>query len=118
MQHAKIIPLSLYQVQANQAYASLRRPRLLARAAKAAAALWKEDRDLPRALRGAPEAGSVQERLRAAESVLEHARRSGHAPYDAGQHILVLAALLQPRATLHRDYFPLNKEPNTPRTSA
>ena len=79
----------------------LRRPRLLARAARAGAALYRRDRDLPALLPGFS-AGRRAADLIARLSLLEadcEARRRAQAPdYAVRRHVLALSALLAERA--------------------
>lgn len=76
---------------------TLSRPRILTRAAKAGAALYRQDRDLARlaprlfALRGRRKI--VIDGIAAAEAACEAERRSGAASYSIERHIGLLAAL-------------------------
>lgn len=80
---------------------SLRRPRLLVRAARHGQAAWRRERDLPALLRGElpphspmPAPGGAVTWLRAAEGRLEEARRTDPGNYDLDRHIRLLIALL------------------------
>lgn len=75
---------------------SMRRPRLLVRAARAGLAGWSRRRDLRRLLKceELPAAGAALLCLRAEEERLDTARREGQAEYDVQRHILLLVAIL------------------------
>jgi hypothetical protein len=74
--------------------ATLRRPRLLIRAAHCGMVDYRRDRDLRRLVdyAGSPER-SVP-RLLEAEEALEETRRAGDAAYSVARHIEVLIALM------------------------
>ncbi|MEM0944206.1 MAG: DUF6477 family protein [Pseudomonadota bacterium] len=72
------------------------RPKLLVRAARKGARLYRRERDLPAAvpkLMSKPEASIVPE-LIAAEARCEEARKARSPAYRPGHHVQVLAALL------------------------
>lgn len=74
---------------------AIRRPRLLTRAARAGAALYKRERDLARLLPKVFGKGSgVLAAIRAAEALCEHERRAGAASYSVSRHVSLLAALV------------------------
>ncbi|MDO5621507.1 MAG: DUF6477 family protein [Paracoccus sp. (in: a-proteobacteria)] len=95
---------------------SLRRPRLLVRAAQAGQSGWRRERDLPRLLRNdhLPTADVALPRLRAEEARLNEARLNRAPDYDLHRHIRLLIALL---AEI-RAQRPRNSEPRTPRMIA
>ncbi len=74
----------------------MERPRLLARAARRAARLYRRARDLPGAVPGllSREEGEIVARLAAAEARCEAERRAGAAGYRPARHLQILAALL------------------------
>lgn len=81
--------------------ATLRRPRLLVRAAHAGQPAWRRARDLPGLLRGVmpadaplPAPGGAVPWLRAEEGRMDEARREGGGDYDLDRHLLLLIALL------------------------
>ena len=78
------------------------RPRLLLRAARAGAALYRRERDLPRLLPGMSPAGrrarDVADRLVPLEAALDAQRRAGSPNWSARRHVAALAALLAERA--------------------
>lgn len=78
------------------AVASLRRPPLLVRAARAGLADYDRDRDLKRVLRLAAAPGPARsvERLLEEEERIEDIRRQGDAGYCFVRHIEVLIALM------------------------
>ncbi|HKK34768.1 MAG TPA: DUF6477 family protein [Paracoccaceae bacterium] len=88
--------------QRRGAPAALRRPRLLVRAAKAGAALYRRERDLapllPAMATSARKAADVASRLEAAEAELEALRMAGAPDYPLRRHVAVLSALLAERA--------------------
>lgn len=75
---------------------TLRRPRLLARAARAGADLYKRDRDLghlvPRAMYKTGRK-SLLAALSSAEATCEAERTNGSATYSIQRHVSLLAAL-------------------------
>ena len=75
---------------------SLRRPRLLIRAARAGQAGWRRERDLPRLLRcdGCPLPGKALARLRSEEEALNNARLTRAADYSPARHVLLMIAIL------------------------
>ena len=76
---------------------ALRRPRLLSRAARAGAALYRRERDLAALLPGASRlrrAGDIVARLRHLEAECERERRQGAVEYSVTRHVRVLAALV------------------------
>lgn len=76
----------------------LSRPRLLTRAAKAGAALYRRDRDLarvaPRLFARKTSAKAMVNDIAAAEAICEAERREGAATYSIERHISLLAALI------------------------
>ena len=75
---------------------SLRRPRLLIRAARFGLSDYRRDTDLPRVLqRPAPNCpeGALQE-LVVEEQMIEEIRRSGDASYSISHHIELLVAMM------------------------
>ncbi|SET80057.1 DUF6477 family protein [Oceanicella actignis] len=74
----------------------LRRPRILARAARAAAAGYARKRDLPRLLPGfSPrDPSELMGKLRQVEAECEKARRAKATGYCAVRHVGILAALI------------------------
>lgn len=78
------------------------RPRLLLRAARLGAALYRRERDLPRLLPGCTPAGrrarDVADRLVPLEAALDAQRRARAPEWSAGRHVAALAALLAERA--------------------
>lgn len=75
-------------------FAQLVRPRLLAAAARAGAALYRRDRDLAGALPGGATGRGLVAALTAAEAAADADRRA-HAPgYSVSRHVRLLAALL------------------------
>lgn len=75
----------------------LRRPRLLSRAAREGAKLYKRDRDLHAALPGAAAPGGAEQivaRLMQAEAQIEADRRAHAAGYSPARHVHVLSALV------------------------
>ncbi len=75
---------------------SLRRPRLLIRAARAGMADYRRDRDLKRLMRTAtlPAPTGAVERLLEEERGLELTRKAGAASYSVMRHVEVLIALM------------------------
>jgi len=84
-------------------FRSLRRPRILVRAARWRRASYRRERDLKRLLgtMRTPGHKAGLTRLVALESTLERNRVAGHATYDIGQHVEVLAALIAELETAH-----------------
>jgi hypothetical protein len=82
--------------------APLRRPRLLLRAARAGAALYRRERDVRALLPGMTlrgrKASDVAARLAPLEAELDDLRRAGAPDYPLGRHVAVLSALLAERA--------------------
>lgn len=76
--------------------ATLRRPSVLIRAARAGQAGWRRDRDLPRLLgrETVPSNPAALRMLRAAEGAADTARREGRADYDLHRHVRLIIALL------------------------
>ncbi|MFC3568735.1 DUF6477 family protein [Paracoccus sp. TOH] len=74
----------------------LRRPRLLAQAARLGLPGWNRRRDLRRVLKceELPAAGAALQRLHAEEEQLDAIRRAGGAGYDVHRHIMLLIAIL------------------------
>jgi len=72
------------------------RPRVLIRAARFAAGLYRRGRDLPGAVPGllAQPRSQILPRLIAVEDLCERSRRAGSALYRPSRHVQVLAALL------------------------
>jgi hypothetical protein len=74
---------------------TLRRPRLLIRAARHGLQDYRRERDLRRLVpQAAADAGGMLDRLIAAEAAAEHTRRSGDAGYSIARHIELLIAVL------------------------
>lgn len=76
---------------------TLRRPRLLSRAARAGAALYDRERDLKKLLPklfGARGKARVIGEIAAAEAACETDRKAGAASYSLTRHVSLLAALL------------------------
>jgi hypothetical protein len=74
--------------------ATLRRPRLLMRAARFGLAEYRRERDLRRLLRGEAMSAETLPRLMQVEEALERTRLAGDASYSVARHIDVLIALL------------------------
>ncbi|MEO0912620.1 MAG: DUF6477 family protein [Pseudomonadota bacterium] len=72
----------------------LRRPKLLVRAARLGADLYKRERDLRTALGAEPPHRQTLGALLAAEDTMEAVRKSGNGAYSAEKHIRVLTALI------------------------
>lgn len=70
----------------------LARPRLLATAARAGAALYRRERDLPSGIASAGR--SILAALVAAEAMCDADRRAGAPAYNPSRHVRVLAALM------------------------
>lgn len=81
----------------------MRRPRLLVRAGRAGAAIYRRERDLPALLPGfaaaGRRAGDLPARLELAEAACEAQRRAGAPEYSVRRHVGLLSALLAERAT-------------------
>ncbi len=75
---------------------SLRRPRLLIRAARAGMADYRRDRDLKRLMRttSVPAPSGAVARLLEEERGLELTRKAGAASYSVMRHVEVLIALM------------------------
>lgn len=76
---------------------SISRPKLLARAAKAGANMYRRERDLARLsprLLTLTGAGRIVEGLREAEAACEDDRKAGAATYSLSRHVGLLAALV------------------------
>lgn len=75
---------------------SLRRPRILIRAAREGQSGWRRDRDLRRLLRldHTPAPGAALPRLRAEEALQNDARLQRAADYDMHRHVLLMIAIL------------------------
>ena len=76
--------------------ASLRRPRLLIRAARFGQAEYNRDRDLKRLmhLAATPSPARAVDSLMAEEARLEAIRQTGEAAYSVARHVEVLIALM------------------------
>ena len=87
---------------------SLRRPRILIRAAREGQSGWRRDRDLRRLLRldQTPAPGAALPRLAAEEARLDQARREAQADYDLQCHILLLVAIIAETAGQMRHMAP------------
>lgn len=74
----------------------LKRPKTLAKAARAGAALYRRDRDLSRLAPTCLKAGrkALIARLRGMESACEDERKAGAADYSLDKHLRILSALL------------------------
>ncbi len=72
----------------------LRRPKLLVRAARLGADLYKRDRDLRPALGKEPSRRQTLGALLSAEGDMEAVRLLGNGTYSAEKHIRVLTALI------------------------
>jgi uncharacterized protein DUF6477 len=83
---------------------SLRRPRILIRAARIGAADYRRERDLKRLLRAGklPKPGKTMPRLLAMEQDIEATRQAGHATYSITKHVEILAALVAEATFLSR----------------
>ncbi|MBM3606614.1 MAG: hypothetical protein FJX25_18470 [Alphaproteobacteria bacterium] len=75
---------------------SLRRPRVLIRAAREGQKGWKRERDLTRLLRAdhCPSPGAALARLRAEEELQNDLRVTAAAEYDVRRHVLLMIAVL------------------------
>ena len=83
---------------------SLRRPRLLIRAARFGLADYIRERDLKRLIKtqNLPGPATTVPRLMAAEAELEETRRAGDAGYSVARHVEVLIALMAEASLLPR----------------
>lgn len=79
-----------------QILSTLRRPRLLVRAARIGIGDYVRDRDLKRAFAGCsvPSAGEVVPELMRREADLEARRVSGYAGYSAARHVHILTVIM------------------------
>ena len=82
--------------------ATLRRPRLLMRAARFGLGDYRRDRDLRRLVRCGHSPEETVPSLMSAEEELEATRQSGDASYSVARHIDVLIALLAEAQLLRR----------------
>lgn len=75
---------------------SIKRPKILVRAAKIGLEWYRRERDLTKVIHSltTPAPERAMERLVAAERELEQFRVAGQANYDVHRHIAVLTALL------------------------
>ncbi|MFV0475705.1 MAG: DUF6477 family protein [Pikeienuella sp.] len=73
---------------------TISRPRLLSRAARAGARLYRRERDLARILPQLFGKTAVLPAIQAAEAACEKDRRAGAASYSAARHVSLLAALV------------------------
>ncbi|WP_340108599.1 DUF6477 family protein [Pikeienuella sp. HZG-20] len=82
---------------------TIRRPRLLSRAARAGAALYQRDRDLARILpKMFGKDVGVLPAIMAAEAHCETERRAGAATYSVAHHVSLLSALVAESRPSHR----------------
>jgi hypothetical protein len=72
----------------------LARPRLLARAARAGAALYRRERDLPASISRATRGATVVAALLSAEAACDAERRNGAPSYNPARHVRLLTALI------------------------
>jgi hypothetical protein len=79
-----------------QLLSSLRRPRLLIRAARFGMADYNRERDLKRLIRepSAPSPAKAVTRLISEEAILEDNRTSGDATHSVARHVEILIALM------------------------
>ena len=79
-----------------QLLSTLRRPRLLIRAARFGMADYNRERDLKRLIResSAPTPARAVSRLMSEEAALEETRTSGDASYSVARHVDILIALM------------------------
>jgi len=86
------------------AFRSLRRPKLLIRAARLGLEDYVRDRDLARITRSEvpPPPGRALDRLMAEEDLLERTRRAGDAGYSVTRHVELLIALMAEARLLPR----------------
>lgn len=82
--------------------ATLRRPRLLMRAARFGLAEYRRDRDLRRYVAGTASTEDTVSSLMSVEARLEATRITGDAAYSVARHIEVLIALLAEAQLLRR----------------
>jgi Family of unknown function (DUF6477) len=82
--------------------ATLRRPRLLMRAARFGLADYRRERDLRRCVGGAASPEDTVTSLMTVEARLEATRITGDAAYSVARHIEVLIALLAEAQFLRR----------------
>ncbi|QIE54575.1 hypothetical protein G5B40_03455 [Pikeienuella piscinae] len=73
---------------------TIRRPKLLSRAARAGAAIYRRERDLTRLLPKLFGQRAVLPAIIAAEAACESERRTGVATYSVARHVSLLAALV------------------------
>lgn len=87
---------NIIQFDPQPRHASLRRPKLLIRAAREGQAGWRRDRDLKRLLKcdETPAPGRAIRRLRFVEGQMNDARIEKAAHYDLQHHIRLLIAIL------------------------
>ncbi|MDT1063776.1 DUF6477 family protein [Paracoccus sp. CPCC 101403] len=87
---------NVIQFRSAAAPGNLRRPRLLAQAARAGLGAYQRRRDLPRILKceDLPDDRVILQRLRSEEAELNAARIEAQADYDLQRHILILIAIL------------------------
>ncbi|HEY6918456.1 MAG TPA: DUF6477 family protein [Tabrizicola sp.] len=81
---------------------TLRRPRLLMRAARFGLAEYRRDRDLRRYVAGVASPEDTVSSLMSVEARLEATRVAGDAAYSVARHIEVLIALLAEAQLLRR----------------
>lgn len=74
--------------------ASLRRPRLMIRAARLGCSEYRRDRDLKRLLGATPAPDRALPALLDAEAVAEATRQTGDAAYSIARHVELLIALI------------------------
>jgi Family of unknown function (DUF6477) len=82
--------------------ATLRRPRLLMRAARFGLAEYRRERDLRRFVSGTASPEATVSSLISVEARLEETRVAGEAGYSVARHIEVLIALLAEAQLLRR----------------
>jgi len=87
-----------------QLLSSLRRPRLLIRAARFGIVDYNRERDLKRLIRepSAPTPVNAVKRLMSEEAALEETRTTGDASYSVARHVDVLIALMAEAKLLPR----------------
>lgn len=83
---------------------TLRRPRLLIRAARFGIVDYNRDRDLKRLMKSArtPSPACAVDGLISEEARLEEIRKSGDASYSVGRHVEILIALMAEARLLPR----------------
>lgn len=81
-------------VPAALATGRLSRPRLLAVAARAGAALYRRERDLPGLLPSGARGRGLKTALATAEAAMEADRRANAPTYSPARHVKLLSALL------------------------